>query len=232
MMKFSISVKVQEVKWLKERKQLIETGRRMIQDRLAFGSLGNLSMRLPTRARKAEAVLITPSGIEYEAMTPRDLIVLSLDGRVLEGSRRPSSETPMHLSLYKQLPWIRAIVHTHSLCATALSVARQPIPPIHYLIQLLGGSTVPVADYATFGTQELAANVAKALGDGGSAALMANHGAVTVGKSLEEAYARARVLEYLAEVYIKARLIGTPALLGQAQLEEVQRQFELFGQKG
>jgi L-fuculose-phosphate aldolase len=132
--------------------------------------------------------------------------------------RKPSSETPMHLALYAATG-ARAIVHTHSVFATVVATTMTELPPIHYNALLLGG-TVRVAPYATYGTPELAANVVEALA-GGQAALMANHGGVTIGGSLEQAFEATRLLEWLCEVYVRALGVGRPAVLTDDQLAAV-----------
>ncbi|MEW9532219.1 class II aldolase/adducin family protein [Microbispora sp. NPDC049125] len=142
----------------------------------------------------------------------------SADTAGARGGRKPSSETPMHLALYAATG-ARAIVHTHSVFATVVASTMTELPPIHYNALLLGG-TVRVAPYATYGTPELAANVVEALA-GGQAALMANHGGVTIGGSLEQAFEATRLLEWLCEVYVRALGVGRPAVLTDDQLAAV-----------
>ena len=142
---------------------------------------------------------------------------------------RPSSELPLHLAVYAAAPEARAIVHTHSHFATVLSTLVDEIPAIHYVTTEFGGP-VRVAPYATYGSDELAEGVAAALA-GRSAALMANHGAVTIAATLDGAVERARQLEWLASVYWHARVFGTPALLGEAQLGAVEAQDRALGRR-
>ena len=145
-------------------------------DGLCTGTSGNLSVRVP------EGILVTPSGLDPAVMTPADPVLVSPSGEVLDGTRRPTSELAMHLTTYR-LTDAAAVVHTHSPYATVLATTLDELPAIHYLVVQLGGP-VRVAAYATFGTPELAANLAAAL-EGRSAALLQNHGALTCG-----AYAR------------------------------------------
>ena len=147
-------------------------------DRAGFcpSKSGNVS------ARFRDGLLITPSGLPYAQTKAEDLIYVALDGTVLSGSRKPSSEWPFHTEIYKARPDAQAIVHTHSPRATALSCARRGIPAFHYMIALCGGADVRCADYATFGSPELAANAVRAL-DGRKAVLLANHGVIALGAS-------------------------------------------------
>jgi len=131
-------------------------------------------------ARHGAGLLITPSGLPYARMTPEDLIHLSLDGVVLAGRGKPSSEWPFHTEIYKARPDAQAIVHTHSPRATALACARRGVPAFHYMIALCGGPDIRCADYATFGTPELAENAVRGL-EGRKAVLLANHGVIALG---------------------------------------------------
>jgi L-fuculose-phosphate aldolase len=140
-------------------------------------------------ARFGDGFLITPSGLPYARTKPEDLIYLALDGAILSGSRKPSSEWPFHVAIYKARSDAQAIVHTHSPRATALSCARRGIPAFHYMIALCGGADVRCADYATFGSPELATNAVRAL-EGRKAVLLANHGVIALGASLTGAISR------------------------------------------
>jgi L-fuculose-phosphate aldolase len=185
----------------------------MVTDRLVVGSAGNLSIRL------GDTVVMTPSGIEYDQITEASICVLDADGNLLEGQGRRSSEWPMHTKIY-DLTRARAIVHTHSPFAVSVSTVCDEIPAIHYSILRLGGSTVRVAPYTTFGSDRLAALSAAALEDR-TAALLKNHGAVAYGGSLEQAYDKALLLEWIAEVYWRALLVGSPRILTPAELDDV-----------
>jgi L-fuculose-phosphate aldolase len=199
------------------RAQLVSYSRRMAGDELAVGRSGNLSVRC------GALVAITPSGISYHEMTERDVAVVDLDGNEVDAPEVPSSETPMHLAIY-QANSATAVVHTHSPEVIALSSARDELPAIHYAITDLGG-VVRVAPYARFGSADLAGGAVAALMPGATrqpaAAILRNHGAVTLGDSLARAYDRALLLEWLARVYRLALAYGEPSTLSPAELDEV-----------
>ncbi|TMR01070.1 class II aldolase/adducin family protein [Actinomadura soli] len=196
-----------------ERDELGVIGRRLAETGLVIGSSGNVSVR------SGDLVAVTPGGMMLDRMEPADCPVVTLSGRVAEGERAPSSETPMHLALYGATP-AAAIVHTHSTYAVAVATTMRELPPIHYNTLLLGG-VVKVAEYATYGTPELAGNVRAAMAGGKRAALMANHGAVAIGRDLDEAFENARLLEWLCGVYVRARTIGEPRVLTEEELAKV-----------
>lgn len=194
------------------RRELCEYGRRAAELGLVIGTSGNLS------AREGDLVVVTPSGVALDRLRPEDCPVLDLTGRVVDGGTRPSSETPTHLALYEATS-ARAVVHTHSVFATVVASTMTELPPVHYNALLLGG-TVRVAPYATYGTPELARGVLAAI-EGRQAALMASHGAVTIGNGLEQAFEATRLLEWLCEVYVRALGVGRPAVLTEDQLTAV-----------
>jgi L-fuculose-phosphate aldolase len=198
------------------RAQLVTYSARLLDDGLAVGSAGNISVRV------GDTVAITPSGISYADMRPSDVCLVTLTGTQLDDdpalAETPSSETPMHLAIYAATS-ARAIVHTHSPEVIALSAARSELPAIHYAITDLGGP-VRVAPYVRFGSAGLAAAAAGAL-DGRRAVILRNHGAVTYGRDLAQAYDRALLLEWLARTYRLALSYGEPAILSADALDEV-----------
>jgi len=197
-------------------------------DRAGFcpSKSGNVS------ARTEAGFLITPSGLPYAQTTPADLVELSLDGAVLSGSRKPSSEWPFHLAIYRARPEARAIVHTHSPRATALSCTRRGIPAFHYMIALCGGADIRCADYATFGTPELAENAARAL-EGRKAVLLANHGVIALGASLAGAHQIVAEVENLAGQYLDILAAGLePVILDAAEMEKIAARFASYGKVG
>jgi L-fuculose-phosphate aldolase len=190
--------------------------------RLTPGRTGNLSVR------REDALAITPSGVPYDDIEPADVPVVSLDGTRLAGEWAPSSETPMHRHIYRRFD-TGAIVHVHSPWATTLAVLREPLPPVHYMVAL-AGERVPVAAYATYGTEALAANAVEAMADADSdACLLANHGLVATGADADTAIETARTVESVARVYCQARAFGTPEELPPAEIERTARKLREYG---
>ncbi|HTW15397.1 MAG TPA: class II aldolase/adducin family protein [Nocardioides sp.] len=188
------------------RTAVASAARRLALEGLLIGTAGNVSMR------SGDRVAVTPSGLDLAACRLEDVAVVSLAGRVLTGRLQPTSELGLHLGVYADTD-ASAVVHTHAPYSTALACVLEELPVIHYQQLLLGGS-VRVAPYATFGTPELAAHVRDALG-GRQAALMANHGSVTVGTTLEQAVDHALLLEWLAALYHRASALGTVRVLSE-----------------
>ena len=203
-----------------ERVQLVEFCHRMQADDLTVGTSGNLSVR------SGDHIAITPSGVVYDDLTPESICVIDLDGNKVEDGLDPSSEVPMHTSVYRATD-AGAVVHTHPLYCTTLSVLLDEVPPVHYMVALLGGP-VRVAPYATYGSPELAENSVRAM-EGRFGAILQNHGATTYGDSLAKAYTRSVYLEWVCQMYYQARLLGEPNLL---QLDEIARVAEKLGSYG
>ena len=203
-----------------QREQLVATARRMNASGINQGTSGNLSVRIPG------GLLITPSSLPYEQMGPTDPVAIALDGSPLQQGqqRRPSSEWRLHADLLRQRPEAGAVVHCHSVHATALACHGLEIPSFHYMVVVAGGATVRCAPYATFGTQELS-DLALAALQQRQACLMAHHGQVSLGADLDQALALAIEVETLARMYLQARVLGEPALLTDAQIAAVERQF-------
>ncbi len=208
------------------REEIAVVARRLISSGLVTGTSGNVS------ARTTEGdVLITPSGLDCSSMQPEDVVLVSVRGEVLEGSLKPSTETPMHTGIYRARPRINAVVHTHSRYATTLACLGLEIPPVHYMLTTLSSEgRIPLAPYATYGTEELTGYAAEALGEPHNACLLQNHGTITVGESAEQACARAVTLEEMAELYYRARLAGEPILLTPEQIQEVAIKIVGYGQ--
>jgi L-fuculose-phosphate aldolase len=192
------------------RDQVVEYAQRLIPDGLSVGTSGNIS------ARVGDLIAITPSRVDYTQMKSVDVCVIDLAGGIVDGALPPSSEVPLHLALYRD-PACKGVVHTHPMYATAVSTVLRELPPIHYMLARLGGP-VRVAPYATYGSWALARNVAEAI-EGRSAAIMANHGAVTIGDSLATAYSRSLILEWVCRLYVEATRLGSPAILTLDQLD-------------
>ncbi|MFF9811495.1 class II aldolase/adducin family protein [Streptomyces coeruleorubidus] len=204
--------------------ELVTTARRTVSDGLVVGTSGNVSVRV------GDTVLVTPSGVPYDRLEPDDVTGVGLDGRQVLGTLVPTSELPMHLALYRTTS-AGAVVHTHAVHATAVSTLVSELPLIHYMAAALGGP-VRVAPYATYGTDELAENMLRALADR-SGCLLQNHGTVTHGTTLDQAYDRTAQLEWMCRLWLTAASVPglSPSLLSGEQLAEVQEQLRGYGQR-
>jgi L-fuculose-phosphate aldolase len=192
----------------------------MLADGLVVGTSGNISVRA------GDLVAVSPSGLAYDEMTPETVGVHRLDGSPVDAPLKPTSEMPMHLTVYARTD-ARAIVHTHSTSATVLSTLVDEVPPIHYMIAMFGGP-VRVAPYATYGTEELAAAMISALEDR-TACLLGSHGAITYGTTLAAAYSQAVHLEWICEIYLRASAAGAPRLLPPEEIEKVRGKLVSYG---
>ncbi|MCQ8771454.1 class II aldolase/adducin family protein [Streptomyces telluris] len=201
---------------------VVATARRTTADGLVVGTSGNVS------ARVGDAVVVTPSGIPYDRLTPRDLVAVDLEGRPLLGDLAPTSELPLHLAVYRATG-AAAIVHTHAVHATAVSTLVEELPLIHYMAGALGGP-VRVAPYALYGSDELAAHALEALA-GRTGCLLRNHGTLTYGASLDQAYDRTAQLEWMCRVWLTASSLPgrTPTLLTPAQATEAMEKLRDYG---
>ncbi|MDX3450679.1 class II aldolase/adducin family protein [Streptomyces sp. ME02-8801-2C] len=204
---------------------LVATARRTVADGLVVGTSGNVSVRV------GDTVLVTPSGVPYDRLTPEDVVGVDLTGRQLLGTLTPTSELPMHLAVYRATD-ARAIVHTHAVHATAVSTLVRELPLIHYMAGDLGGP-VRVAPYATYGTEELAGNTLRALTDR-TACILQNHGTLAHGATLGQAYDRTAQLEWMCRVWLTASSVPglSPTLLSEAQVSEAGERLEGYGQRG
>jgi L-fuculose-phosphate aldolase len=191
---------------------------------LVVGTAGNVSVR------EGDLVAVTPSGVRYADLTPELVGVHRLDGTPVDAPLAPTSELPLHLAIYAARLEAGAVVHTHSPAATALSTLVDEVPAVHYYLAKFGGPTVPVAPYATYGTDELARNVVHALRER-TACLMGNHGAITVGPDLVTAQDKSTSLEWLCDVYLRASSAGTPRLLPAAEIAAVAAKMAGYGQQ-
>ncbi|GLP74291.1 aldolase [Mycobacterium antarcticum] len=206
-----------------ERAQVVEACRFLSRSGLVVGTAGNVSVRVD------DHVVISPSGVDYETMSPRDVGIHDLDGHVVDAVLEPSSELALHLAVYRSSEH-SAVVHTHGPASTALSTVVDVVPASHYYSALFGGS-VRVAPYATFGTPQLADNVTAALRDR-TAALMGNHGAVLVGTALPKVLGLVPYLEYVCDVHLRAMATGASVrVLDDDELAEVGRRLSGYGQQ-
>jgi L-fuculose-phosphate aldolase len=207
------------------REEIVRIARELAARGLAVGTSGNVGARLPDGR-----IAITPSSMPYDEMTADDIVIVEPDGSLADGHNHPSSELPIHLAVFAARPEVAAIVHTHSPFATTFSISRRVIPAVHYVLALLvapGHDAIRVAPYATFGTEELARNAVTTLGED-EAVLLANHGAVAVGRTLESALGRAERVEELAMLAWRAEQIGGATLLTAEQLDGARDQMARF----
>jgi len=205
------------------RREMLAALRRLDALGLNRGSTGNLSHRVG-----GEAMLITPTGMGAAEIGEHDFVRLSFDG-TRQGRWRPSSETPFHLALYEARPELNAVVHVHSVHATALACLGRDLPPFHYMVAVAGGDSVRCAPYHLFGSSELSAAVVKAMQDR-KACLLANHGLVAAAPTLAEAMKITLEVEALCQSYLAALAVGKPVLLSAAQMVQVAERFAGYGQ--
>ena len=208
-----------------ERELVVEYGKKMSAAGLSTGTSGNISIY---NAEKG-LVAISPSGMDYFSTTPEDVVILDLDGKVVDGKRKPSSEWALHTAFYKRKPHARAVVHTHSMFCTTMAVLGQPIRAVHYVIGDAGAAEVPCAPYQLFGTEALADAAMEVCGKS-NAVLLGNHGLVCCGGAIRSAYSLACNLEYVAELQYRAMCIGKPNVLTEEQMAEVMVKFQSYGQ--
>ncbi len=206
------------------RQEIISTARDFYISGINAGTSGNLS------ARHEDGFLITPTGVQYNDLKPEDIVYCNSNGKVLSGELIPSSEWPFHAAIYASRSDVNAIVHVHSPYATGLACIRKPIPAFHYMVAVAGGDSIPCADYATFGTDELSKNVVDAL-SGRKACLLANHGMVTVGDSIASAYKLAHEVEALAKRYCISLQFGNPVLLSESEMETIKVKYHRYGKQ-
>jgi L-fuculose-phosphate aldolase len=205
------------------RRALAALYRDLGQRGLNAGTAGNVS------ARTKRGMLITPTGLTGDEITPKSLVDMTLDG-AHKARLAPSSEWEMHAAIYRAAPEAQVIVHTHSDAATALACLNRPLPAFHYAVLAFGGPDVPIAPYETFGTPELAQAAARAI-QGRTACLLANHGMICHAATPEAALRTALLLEALCRQYLLALSAGTPRLLTAPELEAASARFATYGQK-
>jgi ribulose-5-phosphate 4-epimerase/fuculose-1-phosphate aldolase len=208
------------------RRAVIDTALAMSRSGLSPGRSGNVSCRWK------RGMLITPTGMAYDVIRPRDIVFVDAKGAVPSNkSRKPSSEWRFHLAAYRARPDMNAVVHTHSLHATVLACAHKPIPAFHYMVAVAGGNDIPLVPYDTFGTQALADYVAKGLADR-TACLMANHGQIAIGSNLCSALELAHEVEVLAQQYSKVLALGgEPHILPDDEMARLLERFKNYGQR-
>ena len=208
----------------KEREMIVAYGKRMLSAGLTRGTGGNLSIY----DRNLELMAITPSGIPYEEIEAEDIIIMKLDGTIVEGNKTPSSEHAMHEIVYRTREDVGAMLHVHSTFAVTLACLNEDLPAVDYMVAYSRGRSVKCAPYASFGTTDLAVNALKTMGNQ-NAVLLANHGMNVVGPDLPKAFAIAEQLEFCAELYVRARTIGKPVILPDDEMDEMVKRFKIAG---
>lgn len=204
----------------KEREMIVAYGKKMLSAGLTRGTGGNLSIY----DRNLELMAITPSGIPYEEIEAEDIMIMKLDGTIVEGNKTPSSEHAMHEIVYRTREDVGAMLHVHSTFAVTLACLNEDLPAVDYMVAYSRGRSVKCAPYVSFGTTDLAVNALKTMGDQ-NAVLLANHGMNVVGPDLPKAFAIAEQLEFCAELYVRARTIGKPVILPDDEMDRMVKRF-------
>lgn len=208
-----------------QRKLVADYGRKLITSGLTTGTGGNISVL----DRETGLFAISPSGMDYFEIEPEDVTVLDLNGKIIDGVRKPSSELKMHLMIYNAFKGAAAVVHCHSTYAAALSILRMDLPASSYIIGDAGGDSVRCAEYAVFGSKKIAQNTVKAM-EGRRACLNANHGQTVYGKDIQSAFSLALNIEQLSKIHIIAMSAGKPVILSKPEMDEVLEKFSGYGQ--
>ena len=204
------------------RTKIVEACRQMNANGLNQGTSGNIS------ARWGDGILVTPTGVPYDEMTPHDIVAMKMDGSWEHADHRPSSEWRFHLDIHRRKPEVNAIVHCHPMYSTILAIRHQEIPALHYMIACGGGNSIPCAPYATYGTPELSEHAITALKDR-TACLLANHGLIATGPTLGKAMWLAVEVETLAKQYVYTLMLGGPKCLPDDEIDRVIEKFKDYG---
>ena len=208
----------------KEREQVIEYSLKLLSEGLTNGTAGNVSIF----NREEGLVAISPTGVNYSELTPEMISIVDLEGKLIEGLK-PSSELEMHMILYRNREDVNAVIHTHPVYTTVLACLREDLPAIDYMIAVTGATKVRCAEYASYGTKELAENAYKAMGSS-LAVILANHGLTTAGKDIANAFNITVQVEYISNLYIKAKNIGEPIILPDDEMNSMLERFKTYGQ--
>lgn len=206
---------------LKNERELVASyGRKLIEDRLTVGTSGNISIY----NREKDLIAISPSGMNYFEVEPEDVVIIDRSGEVIDGSRKPSSEKDMHRLLYTHRNDVSAAVHTHSEFATLIACLNMPIEPIHPILAC-AGENVRCAPYMISHNEVFGETVIKYIKDR-YAVLLGNHGVLTCGPNIGYAYTTAISVEFCAELYYRAKAVGEPRLLSEADMSDMMHRFQ------
>ncbi len=206
------------------RQEIIATAKLLNETGLSIGTSGNLSARID------QGFLITPTGVPYDDLVHENIVAMDLNGDIISGELKPSSEWPFHKSIYAARKEVNAVVHVHSPYATGIACTRQDIPAFHYMVAVAGGDSIRCAQYATFGTEELSKNALEALTDR-KACLLANHGMIALGEDIQAACKLAQEVEALARQYWISRQMGEPVILDDAEMRLNLEKFKTYGKQ-
>ncbi len=212
----------------KEREQIVLCGNRLITDGLTEGTAGNISIYDPGQGLMA----ISPSGIPYRDTRPEDIVLMDLNGSIVDGTRKPSSEYALHSAFYSVRPEARAVVHAHAMYCTTLACLGQTLKAVHYAIADAHAAEIPLVPYHTFGTPELAEAVKETLLSSSPCRglLLANHGMCALGESLDQAYGLALTMEWCAQLQWRCMAAGSPVVLTEKQMSEAMDRYRTYGQ--
>ncbi|MBP3400960.1 MAG: class II aldolase/adducin family protein [Selenomonadales bacterium] len=199
---------------------VIEYAHRMTEKGLIAGTWGNISVRIPD----TDMIAITPSGRDYMTLVPSDIAIVNMKGEWVDGNYKPSSELPLHLAVYRARQDVGALIHTHSIYASACAAARRSIPAIIEDVAMMNGGDIEVAEYAANGSTELAANTVRALGEHQSV-LLANHGMLGCGSNLKEAMTMCELVEKTARIFIAAQSLGGAVELDRNDVMRMRNQY-------
>jgi L-fuculose-phosphate aldolase len=206
------------------RKKIISTVQSFNTTGLSVGKSGNLSARIK------DGFLITPTGVSYDELEPEFIVGVDLDGNIISGQLKPSSELPFHRAIYASRDEINAVVHVHSPYATGIACTNQGIPAFHYMVAMAGGNSIRCAPYATLGTEALSRNALEAL-TGRRACLLANHGMIALGEDIQSAFSLAQEVEILAKQYWISKQAGDPVLLEDDEMKDILEKFKTYGKQ-
>lgn len=205
--------------------ELINYGNMLIEKDLTTGTGGNISYF----DRNENVMYITPSGINYDEIEPEDICGLTLDGEQVLGDRKPSSESNMHLEVYRHRDDVNSVIHCHAIYSTVVASTFNELPAVSYLVAHSGSNTVKVAPYRQFGSLELA-KIAIETMERDNAVLLENHGINTVGDSLEQALVVLEQIEFSAKLYVKSKSCGNPKIISEDSMDETIKAFSNYGQ--
>ncbi|MFK7982703.1 MAG: L-fuculose-phosphate aldolase [Saprospiraceae bacterium] len=208
-----------------ERKLIVEYGKKLLDSGLTKGTGGNISICNKDKGLMA----MSPSGMNYYEIKPKDIVVMDLTGKVVDGRRKPSVEHSMHRIFYTDRQDINAVVHTHSVACSTMAALHWELPASNYLVAFSGDTKVPCTPYETFATKELAKAALKTMGKG-YACFLGNHGFLAASSNVEMAFTIAEEIEHCAEIYLRAKSVGKPKIIPDEKMMELFEMFKAYGQ--